>query len=62
LRERTYDVVSDVELRDVTTHGCHDPGDLVTQHGGRRNNVVCGEQQVGVTQPRSLHFDENLTP
>jgi len=53
-------VISDTKLRDVRTHCSHDPRNLVTKHGWRRNDVVSSEQQVGVAQPRRLHVDENL--
>jgi len=62
LREGAYDVISDADLRNVGSDCGHDPCDLVTEHGGRRNEIVSGEQQVGVTQPGRLHLDENFAP
>jgi hypothetical protein len=53
-------VVSDTELRDVRTHCSHYPRNLVPKHRRRRNDIVSSEKQVGVTQPRGLHIDENL--
>ncbi len=62
LRERPDDVISDTELRDVGTDCSHDSRDLVAEHRRRRNDVVRGEEQVGVTQPGRLHVDENFAP
>ena len=53
-------MISDTELRDVGTDCSHDPRNLVTQHRRRRNDIVSGEKQVGVTQPRRLHVDKNF--
>ena len=62
LRERAYDVISDSDLRDIGTYFGNDPGDLVTKHRRGRNNIVSGEEQVGVTQPGRSHVDENFVP
>jgi hypothetical protein len=61
LRERANDVVSDMDLCDFGTDDGHDRRDLVAEHCGRRNEIVSGEQQVGVTQPGRLHIDVNFT-
>jgi hypothetical protein len=53
-------VISDADLRDIGTYFGNDPGNLVTKHGRSRSDIVSGEQQVGVTQPRRLHIDENF--
>lgn len=52
LRERPYDVIVDVYLRDVRTCCCRDPCDLMTQHRRRRRDIVSGEQKVRMTQAR----------
>ena len=52
--------MSDSELRDVRPHCSHYPRNLVTKHRRRWNDIVSSEKQVGVTQPRGLHIDENL--
>jgi hypothetical protein len=62
LRERAYDVISDTDLRNIGTDCGRDPRDLVTEHRGCRNEIVSGEEQVGVTQPGRLHVDENFAP
>src|SRR5260370_7156850 len=62
LRERTYDAISDADLRDVGSDCGHDTSDLVTKHRRCRNKIVSGEEQVGVTQPGRLHVDENFAP
>jgi hypothetical protein len=62
LRERTYDVISDADLRDVGSDCGHDTRDFVTKHRRCRNKVVSGEEQVGVTQPGRSHVDENFAP
>jgi hypothetical protein len=62
LRERSYDVISDADLRDIGTYFGNDPGDLVTKHRRGWNDIVRGEEQVGVTQPGRLHVDENFVP
>jgi hypothetical protein len=49
LRERAHDVISDADLCDVGTDGGHASRDLVTEHRGRRNEIVGREEQVGVT-------------
>jgi hypothetical protein len=53
-------VISDTELRDVRTHFSHYPRNLVTKHRRRWNDIVSSEKQVRVTQPRSLHVDEDF--
>jgi hypothetical protein len=60
LRERPYDVIADMDLRDVRTCCCNDPRDLMTQNRRRRRDIVIGEQEVRMTQARRLHVDENL--
>ena len=60
LRERSYDVISDADLRDIGTYFGNDPGDLVTKYRRGWNDIVRGEEQVGVTQPGRLHVDENF--
>ena len=55
-------MIPDTELRDVGTDCEHDPCDLVTQHRRRRNEIVSGKQQIGVTQPGRPHLDENFAP
>jgi hypothetical protein len=55
-------VISDTELRDVRPHCSHYPRNLVTKHRRRRNNIVSGEQQVGMAQPGRSHLDENFAP
>jgi hypothetical protein len=62
LRERSYDVISDVDLHDIGTYFGNDPGDLVTKHRWDWNDMVRGEEHVGVTQPGRLHVDENFVP
>ena len=53
-------MISDTELRDIRTDCSHDPCDLVTKHRWRWNDIVSGEKQVGMTQPRRLHVDEDF--
>ena len=55
-------MISDTELRDVGADCSDDPGDLVAEHRRRRNEIVRGEQQVGVTEPGGLHVDQNFAP
>jgi hypothetical protein len=62
LRERAYDVTSDADLRDIGSYFSNDPGDVVTKHRRGRNNIVSGEEQVGVTQPGRSHVDEDFVP
>jgi hypothetical protein len=51
-----------MELLDFGADFSHNPGDFVAQHGWHGNDVVCGEQHVGVTQPGGLHIDQNFAP
>jgi hypothetical protein len=51
-----------MELRDVWTHRSHDPGNLMTKHRRRRDDIVSSKQQVGVAQARRLHIDEHFAP
>ena len=53
-------MISDTELGHVRSHCSHYPRYLVTKHCWRWNDIVSSEKQVGVTQPRSLHVDENF--
>jgi hypothetical protein len=49
LRERSYDVIFDTDLRDIGTYFGNHPGDLVTKYRRSGNDIVSSEQQVGVT-------------
>ncbi len=60
LRERTNNVISDTEMRDIRTDCCHDPRDFVTQYRWRRHDIVSGEEQISVAQAGRLHIDENF--
>src|ERR1700757_3327465 len=60
LRQRTYNVISDTELRDIGTHSNHNSGNLVAEYRGRGDNIVSGKQHVGVAQARCLHVDEDF--
>jgi hypothetical protein len=53
-------VISDTQLRDVRTYCSYDPRNLVTKHRRRWNDIVSSEKQVGVTQPGSLHVDQDF--
>ena len=60
LGERTHDVISNADLRYVGADCRHNPGDLVTKHSGRRNEIVSSKEQVSVTQPGRLYVYENF--
>ena len=60
--ERTYDVVANLNLRDVGTYRGDDPRDLVAEHARSWNDIVRSEKQIGVTQPRRSHLDEDFAP
>src|SRR5437660_1705945 len=45
LRQRTYNVISDMELRYIRTHGSHDPSNLVSKHRRGRDYIVSCKQQ-----------------
>jgi hypothetical protein len=62
LHERTCDVISDTEQRNIWTDCGHDSGDLVAKYRRGRNEIVSGEQQIGVTQAGCLHVDESFAP
>jgi hypothetical protein len=49
LRKRTDDMIANADLCDVGTGCDDDPRELVTKHRWRRNEIVSGEEQVGVT-------------
>ena len=53
-------MITNTELRDVGTDLSDDSRHLVAEHRRRRNDVVRGEQQVGVTEPGRLHVDQNF--
>ena len=55
-------MISDTDLCDVGTNRSYDPGNLVTEYSGRRDDIVSSKQQVGVAQARPLHIDENFSP
>jgi hypothetical protein len=55
-------VIADSELCDVKTDCSYDPRNLVTKYSRHWNNIVSGEQKVGMTQARGLHIDENFAP
>jgi hypothetical protein len=49
-----------MDLADFRSHFSHDPCNLMTEHTGKRSDIVCSEQQIGVAQPRRLHVDQNF--
>jgi len=55
-------MISDAKLRDIGADCCDYPRDFVTQHRRYRKDVMTGEQQVGVTEPGSLHIDQHFAP
>jgi hypothetical protein len=55
-------MISDTDLRNVGTDCGHGARDFVTKDRRCRDELVCSEKEIGVTQPRSLHVDENLSP
>ena len=50
LRERPHDMISNMELSDVGADLSDDSRHLVAKHRRRWNDVVRGEQEVGVTE------------
>jgi hypothetical protein len=55
-------VIADLDLRDVRSGCCHDPGDLMTEHARSGNDIVRSEKQISMAKPRRLYLDENLAP
>ena len=55
-------MIADTQLRDVGADCNHYPCDLVTKYRRRWNEIMSSEQQVGVTQPRRSHVDEDFAP
>ena len=55
-------MISNTELSDVGADLSDDSRNLVAEHRRHRNDVVRGEQQVGVTEPGRLHVDQNFAP
>jgi hypothetical protein len=53
-------VISDTKLCDLRADCSYDSRNLVTEHRRRWNDIVGGEQKVGMTQPRRLHVDEDF--
>jgi hypothetical protein len=53
-------VIADTDLRDVRTYFGDDSGNLVTENSRKWNNIVGSEKQVGMTQARGLHIDEDF--
>jgi len=60
LRKSPDDVIADAGMRDIRTDCRHDPRDFVTQHRRCRRDVVSGKQQIGVTESRGFHVDEDF--
>ena len=48
------------EMRVLTMEALRGARNLVTKHRRRWNDIVSSEKQIGVTQPRSLHVDEDF--
>ena len=55
-------MIPDADLPHLGADCRHDPGDLVTKHRRRRNEIVSGEEQISVTQPGRLYVYENFAP
>jgi hypothetical protein len=62
LGERADHVITGAELRDVRSDLGDDPRHFVAQHRRHRDDIVRGEKQVGMTQPRRFHVDKDLAP
>jgi hypothetical protein len=48
LGERTNHVIADADLPDIWADCSHDTRHLVTEHRRQRDEIVGGEQQVGM--------------
>jgi hypothetical protein len=55
-------MITDTDLRNVGTDCRHNPGDLVTKHRRRRNEIMSCKEQVSVTQRGRLSVCENFVP
>jgi hypothetical protein len=53
-------MIADAELCDIRANLGDDPRDLMAEYC--RNDIVRGEQKIGVTQPGCLHLNENFAP
>jgi hypothetical protein len=60
LRQGTYDVIANTDLRDVGTNFGNNSGNLVTKYCRERDDIVGSEKQVGMTQARGSHVDEDF--
>jgi hypothetical protein len=60
LHKRAHDMIADAELCDIRANLGDDPRDLMAEYC--RNDIVRGEQKIGVTQPGCLHLNENFAP
>jgi hypothetical protein len=56
----TDDVMFDAELRDVRCDFRDDSRHFVAQDGWHRDDIVRGEQQVGMTQPRAKGTEQQM--
>jgi hypothetical protein len=55
-------MIPNTELSDIGADLSDDSRHLVAEHRWRRNDVVRGEQYVGVTESGRLHVDQNFAP
>ena len=61
LDQRTDDMVTHHEVRDVRTNFGHHPGRLMTEDRRKRVAVVIlSQMEIGVTETAGLHCDEDL--
>jgi hypothetical protein len=62
LHKRAHDMIAGAELCDIRANLGDDPRDLMAEYRWKRNDIVRGEQKIGVTQPGRLHLNENFAP
>ena len=55
-------MIPDTDLRYFGADSRHNPGNLMTEHRRRPNEIVSGKEQIGVTQPGRLNVYENFAP
>jgi hypothetical protein len=53
-------MIADAELCDIQANLGDDPTHLMAKYCWKRNDVVRGQQKIGVTQPGRLHLDEDF--
>ena len=55
-------MIADSELCDIRANLDHDSGNLMAEYCWKWNDIVGGEQKIGMTKPGRTYLNKNFAP